>query len=207
MRTDPSIKNLIFDLGGVILDLSIYSALQSIADISGMDSNRVKQLFVESPGFEAYEKGEITDVEFRDFVRKVYDIDASDEVLDKCWNAMLVNIPLVKLELLDELKKTHNVFLLSNTNDIHVHHINTILLPRVTERSLEDFFHHAYYSHTMKMRKPDAEIFQKVLDLENLNPSQTLFLDDNEANIEGASKLGIQTLHVVSPNMILDYFS
>lgn len=59
----------------------------------------------------------------------------------------------------------------------------------------------------MKMRKPDAEIFQKVLDLENLNPSQTLFLDDNEANIEGASKLGIQTLHVVSPNMILDYFS
>lgn len=172
-----------------------------------MDSNRVKQLFVESPGFEAYEKGEITDVEFRDFVRKVYDIDASDEVLDKCWNAMLVNIPLVKLELLDELKKTHNVFLLSNTNDIHVHHINTILLPRVTERSLEDFFHHAYYSHTMKMRKPDAEIFQKVLDLENLNPSQTLFLDDNEANIEGASKLGIQTLHVVSPNMILDYFS
>lgn len=207
MRTDPSIKNLIFDLGGVILDLSINSTLQSFADVSGIDPPRVKQLFTDSPGFEAYEKGEITTVEFRDFVRKLYDIDAPDDVLDSCWNAMLVNIPLEKLQLLERLKKTHNVFLLSNTNDIHVHYINNTLLLRVTQRSLEDFFHRAYYSHTMKMRKPDEEIFQKVLDLEKLNPTQTLFLDDNEANIEGASKLGIKTVHVVNPNMIFEYFS
>jgi glucose-1-phosphatase len=206
VRTDPSIKNLIFDLGGVILDLSINSTLQSFADLSGIDPARVKQLFIDSPGFEAYEKGEITDSEFRDFVRKLYDIDAPDDVLDSCWNAMLVNIPLEKLQLLETLKKTHNVFLLSNTNDIHVHYINSTLLRRVTQRSLEDFFHRAYYSHTMKMRKPDAEIFQKVLDLEKLNPHQTLFLDDNEANIQGASKLGIKTVHVVNTNMILEYF-
>ena len=207
MPTDPSIKNLIFDLGGVILDLSVNSTLKLFADISGIDSNRVKQLFIDSPGFEAYEKGEITDIEFRDFVRKLYDIDAPDEVLDSCWNAMLVNIPLEKLQLLETLKKTHNVFLLSNTNDIHVHYINNTLLRRVTQQSLDDFFHHAYYSHTMKMRKPDAEIFQKVLELEKLDPSETLFLDDNQANIDGASKLGIKTVHVVNPNMIFDYFS
>ena len=207
MPTDPSIKNLIFDLGGVILDLSINSTLKLFADISGMDSNRVQKLFIDSPGFEAYEKGTITDTEFRDFVRKLYDIDAPDEVLDSCWNAMLVNIPLEKLQLLETLKKTHNVFLLSNTNDIHVHYINNTLLRRVTQRSLDDFFHRAYYSHAMKMRKPDAEIFQKVLDLEKLDPSETLFLDDNQANVEGASKLGIKTVHVVNPNMILDYFS
>ena len=207
MPTDPSIKNLIFDLGGVILDLSVNSTLKLFADISGIDSNRVKQLFIDSPGFEAYEKGEITDIEFRDFVRKLYDIDAPDEVLDSCWNAMLVNIPLEKLQLLETLKKTHNVFLLSNTNDIHVHYINNTLLPRVTKKSLDDFFHRAYYSHTMKKRKPDAEIFQKVLELEKLDPSETLFLDDNQANIDGASKLGIKTVHVVNPNMIFDYFS
>jgi glucose-1-phosphatase len=207
VRTDRSIKNLIFDLGGVILDLSVDTTLQSFSTISGIDTNRVKQLFVNSPGFESYEKGEISDSEFRDFVRKLYKIEVDDEVLDTCWNAMLLNIPLEKLQLLETLKKTHRVFLLSNTNDIHVHYINNTLLPRVTEKSLDDFFHRAYYSHTMKKRKPDAEIFQHVLEEENLNPNESLFLDDNLANIDGASKLGIKTVHVVNPNMIFDYFS
>jgi putative hydrolase of the HAD superfamily len=207
VRTDRSIKNLIFDLGGVILDLSVDKTLQSFSTISGIDTNLVKQLFVNSPGFESYEKGEISDFEFRDFVRKLYKIEVEDEVLDTCWNAMLINIPLEKLQLLETLKKSYNVFLLSNTNDIHVHYINNTLLPRVTQKSLEDFFHRAYYSHTMKKRKPDAEIFKQVLEEENLNSTETLFLDDNQGNIDGASKLGIKTVHVVNPNMIFDYFS
>jgi putative hydrolase of the HAD superfamily len=207
VQTDPSIKNLIFDLGGVILDLSVDSTLQSFADVSGIDAKRVKELYVSSSGFESYEKGEITDSEFRHFVRELYDIDVPDEVLDSCWNAMLVNIPFQKLQLLDTLRKTYNVFLLSNTNDIHVHYINHTLLPRVTQKSLDDFFHRAYYSHTMKKRKPDAEIFQEVLDRENLTPHQTLFLDDNKGNVLGAEKVGIKTVHVVNPDMIYEYFS
>jgi putative hydrolase of the HAD superfamily len=207
VRIDPSIKNLIFDLGGVLLDLSVDSTLQSFAEVSGIEPTRIKQLFVNSAGFDAYEKGEFTDSEFRDFVRKLYSIDASDEVLDTCWNAMLVNIPLEKLQLLETLKKTHNVFLLSNTSNIHVNYINDILIKRVTQNSLDDFFHHSFYSYRMKMRKPDAEIFQQVLDEAKLIPNETLFLDDNQANVEGASKLGINTVHVVNPNMILDYFS
>lgn len=207
MQTDPSIKNLIFDLGGVILDLSVDSTLQSFADVSGIEPTRIKQLFANSPGFDSYEKGEFTDSEFRDFVRKLYKFDASDEVLDTCWNAMLVNIPLEKLQLLERLKKTHNVFLLSNTSNIHVNYINNVLIKRVTPKSLDDFFHRSFYSYRMKMRKPDAEIFQQVLDEAKLIPHETLFLDDNQANVDGASKLGIKTVHVVNPNMIFDYFS
>ena len=207
MQTDLSIKNLIFDLGGVILDLSVDSTLQSFAEFSGIEAPRIKQLYFNSPGFDSYEKGEITDPEFRDFVRKLYKIDASDEVLDTCWNAMLVNIPLEKLQLLETLKKTHNVFLLSNTSNIHVNYINNILIKRVTPKSLDDFFHHSFYSYRMKMRKPDAEIFQQVLDEAKLIPHETLFLDDNQANVDGASKLGIKTVHVVNPTMIFDYFS
>ena len=208
MLTDRAVKNLIFDLGGVILDLSVDTSLSSFANLSGIEKSTVKRLFASSPEFELYEKGEISNEEFRAFVKKLYSIDAPDETLDACWNAMLLGFPKKKLELLETLKVKYNVYLLSNTNDIHLQHINNILLPQVNHHtSLDDFFHRAYYSHRMKKRKPDAEIFEQVLSEGNFVPSETLFLDDNQSNVEGAAKLGIKTVHVVSPDMIFDYFS
>ena len=135
-------------------------------------------------------------------------MDASDDQLDACWNAMLLGFPQKKLDLLETLKGKYNVYLLSNTNNIHLQYINNILLPKVNHHSqLDDFFHRAYYSHRMKKRKPDAEIFDQVLQEGNFLPEETLFLDDNLSNVEGAEKLGIKTVHVVNPDMIYDYFS
>jgi len=206
--TDRSIKNLIFDLGGVILDLSVDTSLKSFANLSGIEESTVKRLYVSTPEFEFYEKGGMSDADFREFVKTLFRIDAPDESLDACWNAMLVGFPRKKLELLETLKRTYNVYLLSNTNSIHLEHINNILLPRVNHHSsLDSFFHRAYYSHRMKKRKPDAEIFEQVLSEGKLLPSETLFLDDNQSNVEGAAKLGIKTVHVVNPDMIFDYFS
>ena len=208
MLTDRAVKNLIFDLGGVILDLSVDTSLNSFANLSGIEKSIVKRLFVSSPEFELYEKGGISNEDFRAFVKKLYSIDALDETLDACWNAMLLGFPKKKLELLETLKAKYNVYLLSNTNDIHLQHINNILLPKVNHHtSLDDFFHRAYYSHRMKKRKPDAEIFEQVLNESNFLPEETLFLDDNQSNVEGAGKLGIKTLHVVNPDMVYDYFS
>jgi glucose-1-phosphatase len=206
--TDRSIKNLIFDLGGVILDLSVDSTLNSFAKISGMDPQAARKLFVSSPEFELYEKGGMTDEEFRVAVKKIYKINASDDQLDACWNAMLLGFPVKKLELLEDLKTKYNVYLLSNTNNIHLQFINNILLPRVNHAPLLDtFFHRAYYSHRMKKRKPDAEIFEQVLQEGNFRAEETLFLDDNQGNIEGANKLGIKTVHVVNPDIVYTYFS
>jgi len=206
--TDRAVKNLIFDLGGVILDLSVDTSLSSLANLSGIEKSSVKRLFVSSPEFELYEKGGISNEDFRAFVKKLYSIDAPDETLDACWNAMLLGFPKKKLELLETLKAKYNVYLLSNTNDIHLQHINNVLLPQVNHHtSLDDFFHRAYYSHRMKKRKPDAEIFEQVLSEGHFVPSETLFLDDNQSNVEGAAKLGIKTVHVVTPDMIFDYFS
>ena len=208
MLADRAIKNLIFDLGGVILDLSVDTTLRSFANLSGIEEGTVKRLFVSTPEFEFYEKGELSDEDFRKFVKGLYKIDAPDESLDACWNAMLLGFPWKKLELLETLKRKYNVYLLSNTNNIHLQYINNILLPRVNHHtSLDHFFHRAYYSHRMKKRKPDAEIFEQVLEEDKLLPSETLFLDDNQANVEGASKLGIKIVHVVKPDMIYDYFS
>lgn len=207
MPPHPSVKNLIFDLGGVILDLSVDNTLQAFSTVSGLKKSVVKERFVSSGGFEKYEKGQLTDTEFRDFVREVYSVKVSDSIIDQCWNAMLLGIPSVKLDLLDQLRNTYQVYLLSNTNNIHLQYIQTKIMPSLRgHKSLDDYFHRAYYSHLMKKRKPDAEIFEHVLEENGLKANESLFIDDNEANIEGAKSLGIKTLHVPTPDLILTYF-
>lgn len=202
-----SVKNLIFDLGGVILDLSVDHTLQSFSDLSGIPKEKVQDMYVGAPGFLEYEKGLIDDDTFRNFVRQTFSINADNAAIDACWNAMLRGIPAVKLDLLLRLQGEFSVFLLSNTNAIHLDHINSTMLPGNGEQhSLDHYFHKAYYSHQMKKRKPDAEIFEQVLEENNLVPEQTLFLDDYAVNIEGAKALGIKTIHVTAPNLILDYF-
>jgi putative hydrolase of the HAD superfamily len=202
----PSVKNLIFDLGGVILDLSVDHTLESFTSLSPLPKSRVQELYVSTPGFLEYEKGLIDDDAFRSCVRETFSISADDDAIDTSWNAMLRGIAGVKLDLLMKLQNEFQVFLLSNTNAIHLHHINEIILPKGKQNSLDDYFHKAYYSHRMRMRKPDAEIFEQVLEENHLVPEQTLFLDDYAVNIEGAKSLGIKTVHVTSPNLILDYF-
>jgi glucose-1-phosphatase len=200
----PTIKNLIFDLGGVILNLSVERTLQSFAALSGIPASQVQEIFRTAPGFNEYEKGAMNDEGFRDFVRKVYSVQVADHSIDKCWNAMLGEIPPAKLELLTRLKDRYRVLLLSNTNGIHLNHINTVTL--AGKSALDTYFHNAYYSHRMLKRKPDAEIFEQVMNENGLLPEETLFLDDSAMNIQGARALGIQTVHVTTPDLILDYF-
>jgi glucose-1-phosphatase len=183
--------------------------MEQFSALSGLDKQRVKDLYASTPGFEEYEKGLMSDKDFRDFVRAVFAVQSSDEEIDTCWNAMLLGFPIRKLNLLQSLKKNFSVYLLSNTNNIHVNYINQIMLPGITHpgNSLESYFHRAYYSHIMKKRKPNADIFEQVLNENSLLAHETLFLDDNLPNIEGAKQLGIQTVHVVTPDLILNYFN
>jgi glucose-1-phosphatase len=204
---DTSVKNLIFDLGGVILDLSVDKTLQAVADLSNLDKKEVTNRYLSGEGFLLYEKGLISDTEFRDYVRKVYAVTAGDDQVDAAWNAMLLGLPISKLELLQELMKEYQVYLLSNTNTIHLRYINEMMLPPVAGvSSLDPYFHKAYYSHLMNKRKPDADIFVQVLEENNLKPSETLFLDDNLQNVEGARVVGMQAVHVVTPDFVIDYF-
>ncbi|WP_133259763.1 HAD family hydrolase [Pseudochryseolinea flava] len=204
---DSSVKNLIFDLGGVILDLSVDTTLQAVAKLSGLDKNEVVHHFVNAQGFMQFEKGLIDEHAFRDFVRETYNVTATDAQIDHAWNAMLLGLPIAKLHLLTRLMSTHQTFLLSNTNTIHLRFINENILPPVAGvTSLDGYFHKSYYSHLMKKRKPDAEIFQQVLEENNLKAEETLFLDDNKANIEGAAALGIKTLLVTHPDIVTEYF-
>ncbi|MBX2945039.1 MAG: HAD family phosphatase [Cyclobacteriaceae bacterium] len=200
-------RNLIFDLGGVIIDLSVERTIQSICDLSGVRPDQVRHAYRTHTEFYAYERGEITDAEFRQVLQRIFSFSAPDEQIDSAWNAMLVQLPVAKLQLLDRLKKRFSVAVLSNTNNIHLSFVNQSMLPQVDAfSSLNDYFHVHYYSHLVGKRKPESQIFTQVLDENNYVPEQTLFLDDNKENIEAAAALGIQTFLVEHPDRVLDYF-
>ncbi len=203
-----AVKNLIFDLGGVILDLDVSKTIGEFARVSGLAPDEVSHRFRYSDGFMKYERGEITDTEFRDFVRELYSVSITDAELDACWNAMLGGIPQSKVALLQNLRKKYQVFLLSNTNTIHLNYINSTVIPALgSVPSLDSYFDRAYYSHLMGKRKPEREIFEQVLDDNNLQAVESLFLDDNAENVDGAKLVGLQTALVDTPEFILTYFN
>jgi putative hydrolase of the HAD superfamily len=203
---ESSIRNLVFDLGGVILNLAVDKTISAFAQLAGISQEKAISIFHASPEFNLYEKGGMTDDQFRDFLRNAYTPSSSNRDIDNAWNQMLQSIPVVKLELLENLKKNYHILLLSNTNEIHLSYINSTLLPKGVT-SLDQYFHKAYYSHRMLKRKPDAEIFEQVLTENDLIPEETIFFDDNLMNIKGAESVGMKTFHVTSPDLILSYFN
>lgn len=198
-------KNLIFDLGGVIINLDSSLTIKAFAALTGNTAEDVIKFTQNEEAFHLYEKGLIDDHDFRNAIRALADSQLDDAAIDKAWNAMILDLPIERIELLRQLKKKHNVYLLSNTNTIHMECVNEVR----SSANIEPFnqlFHYDYYSHLMGKRKPDLDIFEQVLEENGLDPSETLFLDDNYDNINGASKLGINTLHVTSPQLIFEYF-
>ena len=202
----PEIKNIIFDLGGVIINLSTQTTVKQFAKLGGITEEEVNLRMMQSKEFHDYEKGLISDARFRELVRDMLAANASDAEIDRCWNAMLLDIPIERIQLLERLKTRYRIFLLSNTNEIHFNCFSEIVNQMTGKTSLDLYFEKAYYSHRMKMRKPDREIYDFVLAENKLNPTHTIFLDDNLANLKGAEQCGIKTFHVQHPDLILTLF-
>jgi len=201
------IKNIIFDLGGVIINLDVSRTYQAFALLANSAVEEVKSKISQQAFFNEYERGSLDDDGFRDHLRALLNRKVSDAQLDAAWNAMLLDIPTEKYQLLTKLKSHYRVFLLSNTNNIHLQAVNQIVFNDTHQEGLHHYFHKDYYSHLMKMRKPEPEIFQQVLVENNLIAKETLFLDDNAENIEGAKSLAIQTAHITSPDRVLSLFA
>ena len=200
------IKNIIFDLGGVIINLSVEKTHEAFASLSGLTVQEVKELVHQSAFFHEYEKGLISDMEFRNHLRELLNLNVADQKLDLAWNAMLLDIPLKRIRLLEQLKGQFSLFLLSNTNNIHLQCFNKQVFQLTGFPSLDHYFHNAYYSHLINMKKPGVEIYEYVLSNSNLHPQETIFLDDNLDNLAGANKAGIRTFHVQQPDQIFSLF-
>ena len=190
------------------MDLDFSKTHQAFSNLSGVPLEALKGKIHTANFFNEYEKGLMTDSEFRNHMRAFLNYpQALDQEIDLAWNALLLNITRERYDLLNALKTKYRTFLLSNTNNIHLNAVNEIVFKTSGEKSLDPFFHKAYFSHLMKMRKPDPEIFTHVLAENNLIASETLFMDDILENIEGAKSLGIQTIHISSTNQILSLFA
>lgn len=200
------IKNIIFDLGGVILNINYQLTNEAFTKLGVKNFNELYSQFHGSSLFNGLETGQVSTAEFLAEMHKHVPEAVTDEQLTAAWNAMLLDFPVQRLQLLQQLRQHYSLFLLSNTNAIHLEAFNKLLQESRGIPSLSSFFDRAYYSHEMGQRKPDKAAYQMVLDENGLNAAETVFIDDLLPNVEGARAVGLQTVHLESPKTILDIF-
>ncbi len=199
----PAIKNIIFDLGGVILNINFAKTENAFADLGFTDFRQHMTQFHITPFFEEYEIGKIDDAAFVKGIQQIAGRPLAEKDIIHAWNALLLDFPPARIQLLEKLKTQYRIFLLSNTNSLH-HRAFQDQLYKETGKRLEDIFEKAYYSHAVHLRKPHAPIYQLVLDENNLNAAETLFIDDTASNFSGAEAVGMQTFFLEPPLTILD---
>lgn len=154
--------------------------------------------------FKDHEVGNISDDEFFASLRKLAGHSLEPEVVQKAWNALLISFPLQRIELLQSLKQRYKLFLLSNTNGIHLKAFQAMYKATFNNGSLDELFDKAYYSHLLGLRKPSREIYEYVLTDSNLNAAETLFIDDALVNVEAARQTGMRGIHLEKGMSILD---
>ena len=204
---NKTVKNLIFDLGGVIINIDLHLAMVAFGKLSNKDAEELKQQFWTSEFFLGHETGHCSDDDFRRQVCTLLQNDFSDEELNQAWNAILLDIPPARIELLKQLRKHYNLYLLSNTNAIHIQAVNQQLQEKFGLESLHELFDKVYYSYQIGYRKPGTEIYTHVLTDAGLNAEETIFFDDSAANLQGAAQVGIQTVWIRPGQFaITDYF-
>ncbi|MGV8828348.1 MAG: HAD family hydrolase [Breznakibacter sp.] len=201
-RKFEAVDTIIFDLGGVLVDLDIART------IGAFDQLGLSQLASEinkghHTGLLAQlEKGLIDENDFFDQIQRLSPHGISIPQIEMAWNAMLVGFPKERVAVLEELKNKKTLLLLSNTNSIHHRHFDGMANGY---RSLSLLFHRTWYSYQMKLSKPDPQIFEAVIRHHGLERKTTLFVDDSLANVEAANCLGLQTLHIKPGTSIEDY--
>jgi len=195
MKHFSNISTLIFDFGGVLIDLDMNQSILNFKKLGVENVENYLSNFGQSGFFMQLEKGKISAEEFRSEIRKMTTNTITDKEIDDAWNAFLVRIPSEKLDIVYQLRKKFRVIMLSNTNAIHFPYAERTFFS-YKNRSIDEYFDKCYRSYDMKMAKPDAEIFEAILSQEQVAPNQCLLLDDGPKNIEQAQKLGFQTYFV-----------
>jgi glucose-1-phosphatase len=187
-------RNLIFDVGNVIINVDESAALREFQKLSDLEFTDDMK-YAEHQFVREYEGGRITTEQFRKKLRGFLRPSVKDEEIDAAWNAILLAYPPEKFELLKQLKKRYHVLALSNTNELHVKKFNQAAMDLFGE-PFANFFHRVYYSHIIRLQKPGTEIYKLVLQKENLNPDDTFFVDDKIENVEAAKSVGIHAFQL-----------
>jgi len=198
-----NISTIIFDLGGVIMDIDVRQTFQAFSKLGAKDIQENFGHGFAASFFSDHEAGRISDEEFLGEIKKLLSGEVSNEAVIDAWNALLLRFPPERIELIQSLKSKYRLFLFSNTNAIHYDKFSEIYLHAFSSR-LEDLFEKAYYSHSLGHRKPDRSGFDVIIRENGLDPKQTLFVDDALINVEGAIKAGLKGLYLPPGVFITD---
>ena len=200
------IKNLLLDLGGVVLNVDYHKMVDVFKEYGVMDFDKhftqAKQVEI----IDKFEEGKCSIEEFRNGIRDLVKVDLTDEQIDNAWFSMILDLPKERIELIGLLKLKYNVYLFSNTNELHIE----LLKKRYEEEFGFDIFQmlftKAYFSNEIKMRKPHPESFQWLLNDAEIKAEETLFIEDSPQHIEGAKKVGLNTYWLTGGETINDLY-
>ena len=199
------IKNILFDLGGVLFHIDYQRTINAFKKLGIADFEKRFTQHQQNDFFNAFETGKISQNVFINTLQKCLPA-CSDQVIVNAWNAMLIGLPEQHLKILEELCKNYRLFLLSNINEIHIQYINAFLKNSYNISSINQFFEKAYYSHEIGMRKPHKSTFEWMLKDSNILAEETLFIEDTAQHIEGAKQAGLKTHHLDSNTAIISLF-
>jgi putative hydrolase of the HAD superfamily len=190
------IDAIVFDLGGVILNIDYQLPVKAFKALGIDDFSKHFSQAAQTKLLDDYETGRISSETFIEEVAKFVKPGTNEDQIRYAWNSILLDLPEKRLFSLEKAAENHRIFLLSNTNEIHIDEFNGYLLQTHSLPSLEPFFEKLYLSYEVGLRKPDKQIFEHVLADAGLNPESTLFIDDSIQHIQSAAELGINTYHL-----------
>lgn len=203
MTNLSTLKNILFDMGGVIIDLNVNATLEAFYNMGFPPKFLNYPENYNTDIFYKYETGRISTSEFRDAIRKDTGLDFEDSVFDNAWRAMLLDIQPETIDLLKKLAENYNLYVLSNTSALHTP-VFEMLFQLVGEISMKDIFKQCYYSNETGHHKPDDSSFNFVLEHANIKAEETLFLDDNIHNIKAAQAMGFNVIHISEHRKLAD---
>ena len=197
-----TIKYIIFDLGGVLINIDFDKTFEAYGKLSGMTKDELQQATFMTRAYEEYESGSLTDHDFRNELRQRLNIKHNDQDIDQAWNALLLDFNPPSIEILKEIRTRYPVYLLSNTNNIHFERCNTKIKEQNLAESLTSLFDGLFLSYRIGYRKPSDQIYLHAIKRLKCRPNEILFIDDLKVNIDAAENLGIQTLHLTDNKKI-----
>ena len=199
-----NIDTLIFDFGGVIINLDYSKPVEEFKKLGILDSEKLYSKKEQTSLFDSLECGQISDENFLNEIRKKSNTNDL-ELIKKAWNSILLNIPEERVHLLKKLSLKYKIYLLSNTNSIHLNEI----ISAYGEKKWRNFisiFNEVYFSNQIGMRKPNEDVFFYLIKKNKLDVSKTLFIDDSPQHIKTAKKIGFKTYHLTDKEDIVSLF-
>ncbi len=194
-------KNIIFDLGNVVVDINLNNCVEAFKKLGYKGEGNFLNTYKQTGVFGDLEVGKIGREEFTANIKNLLNPEVTDKEIIAAWNAIILDYKAERIEAILELKKTYNVYLLSNTNEIHIDFCGN-KVPHVG--SLDNLFHKTYYSHEMGKAKPNKDIFEELLEDAGIKANETVFFDDSSANVAAAQELGIDSYVIEYPDQWME---